>query len=247
LHGVRAVAQPPVELQPFFDDVAQIGDITPPPPQLSAFDRAVLAVCGDFGSRPSKNDFRAMLDDPAHRMPVADIYTRLDREILGQKLRLSAFKDELTAVWFAAEGFRHIFCGEPRLDDLGGMHFAGRYLQMQEEGWGGLMEDCRPEIEPPVYTVGVLYRTPDGLFAESCPKGYALDLDAADLIVEATTALKALRRYESGDGVCLKRVRDGGDYLAVFATADGAIRTFYSDASPRCGDGRPTNACLCGE
>ena len=29
---------------------------------------------------------------------------------------LPRFKDQLTAVWFDAGGFRHVFCGEPLVD-----------------------------------------------------------------------------------------------------------------------------------
>ena len=96
---------------------------------------------------------------------------------------LRRFKDELTAVWFDAGGFEHVFCGEPRADELGGMHYRGRYLDLQERGIAGLMTaaECRAtELEPPVYTVGVRYRLPGGgALRTACPKGYAYDLGAA--------------------------------------------------------------------
>ncbi|WP_333023770.1 EndoU domain-containing protein [Wolbachia endosymbiont of Pentidionis agamae] len=32
--------------------------------------------------------------------------------------------------------FRHIFCGEIDNDKLGGMHFVGRYVEVQKERMG---------------------------------------------------------------------------------------------------------------
>ena len=72
-----------------------------------------------------------------------DLYEGLDRSVRGGQVPLRRFKDELTAVWFDAGGFAHVFCGEPRSDQLGGMHYRGRYLDLQEQGIAGLMSGCR--------------------------------------------------------------------------------------------------------
>jgi hypothetical protein len=239
-----AGAQP--DLQPFFDNDARSA-AAPPPPHLGALDEAVLRLCGGWGSRPSAEEFRDLLDDPALQPDVASIRDRLGGAVLGERLPLEAFKNELTEVWFAEEGFRHIFCGEPHGENLGGLHFAGRYLEMQQQRWGGLIENCpREEIAPPIYTFGMLYQAPDGGFAKSCPKGYALDLDAADLLVETTRALNELLETDGGDGMCLHRVEAGeADYFAVFVMENGAIGTFYPDASPRCEGGGAPSSCMC--
>ena len=82
-------------------------------PPLDALDRAVLEVCGDWGSRPRARDFRAMLDRPEVAEEVQQLYAALGRSVRGGPVGLPRFKDELTAVWFDAGGFKHVFCGEP--------------------------------------------------------------------------------------------------------------------------------------
>lgn len=237
-------------LHPFFDGTAGPSAPSPAPPQLGPFDRAVLRLCGDWGSRPAAADFRRMLDDPDLAPEVTAIHAALDGRVAGGRRAPAAFRDELTDAWFRRDGFIHIFCGEPGRHGLGGLHFAGRYLQMQERGWGGIASACdRTEIAPPVYTFGVRYRIPGGGFATACPKGYAANLDAAGLIVETVKAFRALRPSPEGKAACLHRVAEPGEraYLAVFVARDGAILSFYPDASPACdGGGRP-ESCLCGE
>jgi Bacterial EndoU nuclease len=233
---------------PFFDEEDQPNDPTPRPPRLTAFDRAMLKVCGDWGARPSKAAFRAMLDDPAQAAAVERIYRALEGAVLGPRREPQRFKDELTAVWFNEDGFRHVFCGEPSGDTIGGLHFHGRYLQMQEEGWGGRAIRCAgAETEPPIYTFGVSYRGPRGQRRTACPKGYALNLDAADILIEGTKAFKLMLPRGSGKAMCLYRVaKDERPYFAVFVIKSRAVRTFYPDASPSCDRERPAESCLCG-
>jgi hypothetical protein len=230
--------------RPFFDRVDQgPEDMTPAPPPLDAFDRAVLQVCGPWGSRPKAAAFRAMLDRPELAAEVAAIHAALEPEA---PRRLARFKDRLTAVWFAAQGFAHIFCGEPGPERLAGLHFRGRYLQLQEWDKAGPMSgrECRAaEIAPPVYALGVWYRTPEGAIEGACPKGYAYDLGARDLLIAATRAYRSLAR-RTEQGMCLARV-PGRDYLAVVVIEAGGVRTFYPDASPACDGGGPVSACAC--
>ena len=67
--------------------------------------------------------------------------------------------------------------------------------------------ECRAtELEPPVYTVGVRYRLPGGgALRTACPKGYAYDLGAADLLLAATPAYRELRR-QRGAEMCLEEI-----------------------------------------
>lgn len=238
-------------LAPFFDDDDRgPPDPTPRPPALNAFDKAVLAVCGRWGSNPKQAAFRTMLDDPALASDIDRIYQALDGGILGARREPREFKDELTSVWFDEDGFRHVFCGEPSGRTIGGLHFVGRYLQMQEEGWGGMAARCnKTEIVPPIYTFGVRYRIARGGLRTACPKGYALNLDAAEILIEGTKGLKLMLPKSSGKAMCLKKVAEVGqrDYLAVFVIKNGAVRTFYPDASPACDGGRPAVNCLCDE
>jgi len=119
---------------------------------------------------------------------------------------------------------------------------------MQERGWGGLAPVCaKTEIAPPVYTLGVRYLTPQGSFRDACPKGYPLSLDAGEILIEATRALKLMLPRTSGKSMCLHQVAEAGErsYLAVFVIENRAVRTFYPDASPSCDGNRPPEACLC--
>ncbi|MFC3227500.1 EndoU domain-containing protein [Marinibaculum pumilum] len=234
-------------LMPFFDDREPAGadlDPAPPAPALDALDRAVLDLCGDWGSRPDRAAFRRKLDDPGLEQPIARL--RQDLEVPAGTPPAD-FADALAAAWFAADGFAHIFCGEPGHGTIGGLHYAPRYLQMQERNWGGLDPACGDmEIAPPIYTIGVRYRRPGGGQGTACPKGYALGLDAHGLFVEAGRALQDVGD-RPGNTVCLHRVtpQAGEPYLAVFVARDGAIRTFYPDASPACDGGAPAAGCLC--
>jgi hypothetical protein len=245
----RPPTPPSGELRAFFDDHDDgAKDPTPRPPTLSAFDRAMLDVCGDWGSNPRAATFRAALDRPTLAADVDRIYQALGGAVTGEPRDLAGFKDELTTAWFDEQGFRHIFCGEPSGGNLGGLHFVGRYLEMQEKGWGGLAERCNEtEIAPPVYTFGVRYRIARGGLRAACPKGYPLNLDAGEILIEATKALKLMLPRTSGKAMCLHHVAEAGqrDYLAVFVIKNSAVRTFYPDASPACDAGRPANTCLC--
>jgi hypothetical protein len=239
--------QQPAVFTPFFDTDERPDDPTPRPPTLNAFDAAMLQVCGNWGSRPTMAAFRVRLDDPALAADVERVHERLDGSVLGPRRDLKQFKDELAAVWFAEDGFRHVFCGEPNEQTIGGLHFAARYLQMQEQGWGGMAKECNAtEIAPPVYTFGVRFRTPNGRVRTACPKGYALDLDAARILTEATRAFKAMLPRTSGKAMCLHEVAAAArSYFAVFVIKGEAVRTFYPDASPACDRGRPAASCPC--
>jgi hypothetical protein len=238
---------PPAAFTPFFDTDDRPNDPTPRPPVLNAFDQAMLQVCGTWGSRPTSAAFRAKLDDPALAADVDRIYQALDGRVLGDRREAKQFKDELTTAWFGQDGFRHIFCGEPTEQTIGGLHFAGRYLQMQEQGWGGMAPCNATEIVPPVYTFGVRFRTPAGRVRTACPKGYALNLDASEILIQATKAFKLLLPRSSGKSMCLFQVAEPSvsPYLAVFVIKSEAVRTFYPDASPTCDRGRPADTCLC--
>lgn len=241
----------PTGFRPFFDTIdSGPNDPTPRPPALEAFDAAVLGVCGPWGSRPREAEFRAMLDREDLAADVAAIYEALGRRVGGGPVDLARFKDELTEAWFEEHGFAHIFCGEPSSGTIGGLHYRGRYLELQEKGLAGRMteRECRKtEIVPPVYTFGVEYKTPRGRKGEACPKGYPADLGARDLLIEATRAYQTMAAV-TGKRMCLKPVGNGSGsgYFAVFVVKARAIRTFYPDATPRCDTGGPPASCACG-
>ncbi len=237
------VSPPGADFLPIF---APAGDV-PPPPAPDAFDRAVLDLCGEWGARPSRAGFTDLLARPDLAEDVTRIRLALGGAVRGAALAPEGFARELAALWFAEDGFRHVFCGEPGEDRLGGLHFAARYLQMQERGWGGRAPCAEQESDPPIHTIGIAFRTPAGAREHACPKSFALGLGARDLLIEATRAFRAQQSRDPGERMCLHRVSRPGarSFLSVFVARAGAIRTFYPDASPACAGGLPVSACLC--
>lgn len=216
--GVGSIAGQAAGVAPFFDHVDEgPDDLRPPPPGLDAFDHAVLEVCGPWGSRPAPARFVALLDAfPDIRAEVQDIAGSLEA---------------LVAAWFRADGFVHVFCGEPGARRLGGLHFQGRYLQAQAEGWAGFGAACRiRERDGPIHTFGVHYRTPDGGMRLQCPKGYVLGQSARDLLLAATQAWAVASG--ASHSVCLAPLEGARRGRAVVVLRDGAIRTYYGDATP---------------
>ncbi len=229
-------------LQPFFDhldnpelhnfpqDVAV--DITPPPPDLSVFDRDVLAICGELGSRACADNFQALLrSDPA----VLDrIQTAVGGKIFGNRNSQAEFLADLTEIWFKRHGFEHIFCGNIHKGQLKGMHYVGRYLQLQEQGLAGKLPENQQQeetIDGVVYTVGVVLKHGDRFIVDR-RTGYALVTDAVELLIAATLAFKTTARSRS---ICDFTVVDpdsGHTYPAILVKEDNAIVTFYPDATP---------------
>lgn len=248
--GERASAAPraPSDFAPIFrrDGASRFGAI--PAPTLGAFDRAVLEICGPWGSRPSRAAFRALFDRPDLANDAAAIAAALDFTVRDRRLSPRAFADALTALWFAEDGFRHIFCGEPGEERLGGLHYKGRFLEAQERGFGGLAPCRAGDPDPPLVSVGFAYRTPSGGRATACPKSFSTRLDARALLIEASLAFRAKGRGPAGERMCLHPLGEahGAPDFAVLVERSGAIRTFYPTASPACDGGGPPRECLCG-
>lgn len=229
------IAASPAGPFPWFFDRVDDGpeDRTPPPPVLGQVDFAVLRLCGDWGDTPTAADFRVFLSE--HPGLRNSLVTALS----GSP---DADDEALVDAWFDADGFRHVFCGEiDRRGDtgwsLGGFHYMGRYAQAQLNGWAGLLEGGCTVIEtaPPIYTQGVIFRAPDGGTGVKCINGYALGLTAPDMLLEITKAVRDARRLfgPSGQHACRRQVLDDGhSYEAVFVIRNGAIVTFYPDATP---------------
>lgn len=235
-HISMAVAEKP-SFKPFFDDELVAGqDPAPPVPDLDAFDRAVLVLCGDWGARPKSGDFVTMLltvfPEEADALAVA-----LDYTILTRQASLAGFVHELTDVWFRENGFVHVFCGEPRARTLGGFHFDGRYLQAQRAGWAGILNEVqclKQDVQSPVYAVGTAYLRPDGSVGQACPKSYGLGERARDILRNGAQALKQVlpqAGLAKGNLACLT---DAGNtpFRQVFVARNKAVVTLYPDTSP---------------
>jgi hypothetical protein len=234
--------RPHKHLPPFFDsmDNPEIHnfprgvavDITPLPPELSPFDRDVLQVCGNLGDRVHAEDFKALLT--ANPEIFLRIQTAVKGEIFPGRNTATELLEDLTKIWFDRDGFEHIFCGSIDRGQLKGMHYVGRYLQLQEQGLAGKLpynQQQEETIEGVVYTIGVLLKYGDRVLIDR-RTGYALVTDAIELLIAATLAFKAKSRVRS---VCTFSVVDadsGHTYPAVFVKEDNAIVTFYPDVTP---------------
>jgi hypothetical protein len=229
-------------LQPFFDltdnpEVHHIPqgipvDITPPPLHLSPFDRDVLQVCGNLGSHPAAADFQALLK--AYPEVLQRIQTAVGGEIFAGRNTETEFLEDLTQIWFKRDGFEHIFCGSIERGQLKGMHYVGRYLQLQQQGLAGRMPNNQHQEETiagVVYTIGVLVKYGDRLLSDR-RNGYALVTDAIELLIAATQAFKTKPRPRTVCTVAVVDADSGHTYPAVFVKEDNAIVTFYPDATP---------------
>jgi hypothetical protein len=167
----------------------------------------------------------------------------VEGELDAGRKTTSQFLEDLTTIWFTRGAFRHIFCGElDSTTQIGGLHFVGRYLQLQAEGIGGRLPNNSPneEVIPGVlYTVGVVikkgvreaWRQPYRVYRDS-RKGYAYVSHAQDILLNAT---KAFKSQGNSQGACIYLVVDRGSnksYNAVFVRDKNAIVTFYPDATP---------------
>jgi hypothetical protein len=231
---------------PFFDEVHnpvkvdfpknQMRDITPPAPQISPFGEKVLETCGEFGSGIGAAKIEALLSTPEAEPVIRLLKDELGCGLFGDCSQSSIIAT-LAQIWSRSKGFAHIFCGEPAGSKMGGLHYFGRYLQMQENGWGGpLNEDKgREEIaEGLIYTLGVQYLWQENV-REDTIKGYPYTLDAADIFLHATRAFEQAGPRTEGKKACLYTVPaddEGDSFKAVFVIKNRGIRTFYPDATP---------------
>lgn len=240
--------------RPFFDDQDQrvrvdfpkntLQDISPLPPSLSPFGARVLETCGEFGQTVPREAFQSLLAD----VSADELLDRMRNEVgcnAFADCSRDAIVDALTDIWFKAEGFEHIFCGKPGPERLDGLHFHGRYLQMQENGWGGplAVDRGREEIVPGViYSLGTQHAW-NGRVVDTPIKGYGYTLSATDLIVHGTRAY-----LQVGPAVtktaCIYTVpasEEAPSFQAVYVGLDGGVLTFYPDATLS-GDFQPCGA-----
>ncbi|MBD2457002.1 EndoU domain-containing protein [Nostoc sp. FACHB-87] len=247
IFGVQnsALSQSPTPaLLPFFDDInnpvpvgfprGQQLDISPKPPILNAFDGSVLKTCGAIGTRVQPNQFKQLL--LSYPNVLRKIQQASGGEIRSGRRSQNQFLEDLTNVWFKNKGFEHIFCGEIyNANDIGGLHFAGRYLQLQNSGMAGRLPNNqrREEVVPGViYTLGVVIKQNNRTVTDVI-KGYSYLSNAEEMLIDATRAFKLQGNQE---GACIYNVRDsetGTTFPTVFVRKNKAIVTFYPDATPQ--------------
>lgn len=171
----------PEDCAPFFDDDPETA-YRPPAPAPEPFDLAVLRACGPIRGRVTAAEFEGLVLDH-----MALIRPRLPAD--WQVLDDGAIHRRLAEIWLARRAFDHVFCGEWEKGRIGGLHFRGRYLQLQLEATACFRATDRLEFEPGlIYTIGVA--SADG--AEFFPiKGYGLTQPALDLLVLGAAGFEA--------------------------------------------------------
>lgn len=234
-------------LLPFFDqdnNPVTVGfprnqkvDITPTPPQLNAFDQKVLNTCGAFGSKVSTISIRRLLSESPQ--VVQQIKQTVGGELFSGRRSENQFRDDLITIWSDRSAFEHIFCGQIRgSNQIGGLHFVGRYLQLQNQGIAGrLPNNSKAEevIDREIYTLGVEVRQGDRVVTKDSKKGYSYVSNAQEILLDATRAFKSFRNTANANRACLYTVRDASapPFKAVFVKTSRAIVTFYPDATPK--------------
>lgn len=228
---------------PFFDNInnpvsglayGSPADVTPPAPTLNTFDTAVNNVCGQPGTVVSRSSFQAMMNN--NPTILNNIKQYVGGYLVAGRTSNADFLADLTNVWFNAQGFDHVFCGEPVAGgSIGGLHFVGRYVQLQADGLAGRLANntSREEVVPgSIYTIGVVMRVGNST-AQSSIKGYPYTLNAEEILSKVTLGYKNNPNTTSTNRVCLLPVTDEGQtFQAVFVRRNGGVRTFYPDATP---------------
>jgi len=229
---------------PFFDNADNPvklkngqADITPPAPAIDAFGQAVNQVCGPSGKVTSRAEFVKLMK--AHPEVLADVMRFTSGKVFGDEPATQdadVYLQALTRAWYDVHAFDHIFCGETEVDKkIGGLHFVGRYVQLQQTG-----EACRlpnfksNEVVPgSIYSMGVKMKKANGQWISHEIKGYGLTYSAADILKAGTRALAENPTSSSASTACLQRVADGqASYTMVFVRRKQGVRTFYPDATP---------------
>lgn len=188
--------------------------MTPRSPELNALDRQILALCGPLGSQASRHDFAALLTRDG------EIRNKLKAVLPADNVVEAAAE-----LWFARRGFEHVFCGQIKGSSLAGMHWIGRYAELQNKDLAGRLPKNKKEslLKDRVYTVGVQAATDQGV-VEDAEKGYAYGYDAATLLVEGTRVASAYPRAKG----CLVTTRSGqGEIQQLLVLDHGALVTLY--------------------
>lgn len=226
---------------PFFDEKdnpdSNGRDLTPPAPEISDFGNSVNELCGVPGNVVSRNEFKQLFSKHPDVLQRIQAFTE-NKVFADRAPRIinNEYLDDLTEAWFAIKGFDHIFCGEPnRGGSIGGMHYRGRYLQLQEQRLACRLpnnhhnEELKPGL---IYTVGVKMKV-DGGTANKAINGYGLTLSAEDIFKVVTRAFAENPTTSGSSKGCLQTVQDGCEkFDTVFVRRNNGIRTFFPDATP---------------
>ena len=242
---------------PFFDEDPAT-KFAPEDPDLIDLDLDVLELCGDWGARVEAVDFERMLLRESNRESLKRIYQALHQRVYRKTDDLTDFVAQLRRVWFEQKGFKHVFCGEPGEGaDLGGLHYAARYWQAEDNGWAGYrklkqnyksrpLEKCRKfflkeKLAHPIYSISVEFKNPqDPGNSVKCLSGYHHQLNAERLLIAGTMAFKQAnkRAGKNAKEACLYPTQIPGvaKHHSLLVIKQRALRTFYpvADKKPYC-------------
>lgn len=240
---------PDAKCLPFFDDTdnpvrIKVGgtvDMTPPAPALNSFDEATNATCGAPGKVVSEEEFKTLLRSHPDVLQRIMAFTN-GRVYANRPPRESTedYLDDLTDAWFSIKAFDHIMCGQPEAGgSIGGLHFHGRYQQLQKTGEACRMSNYGENEAVPgvLYSFGATMKAANGGTAKSPIKGYGLTLSAEDILKAATRAFTENPTQSNESTACLQPITDDGkQFTTVFVRRASGIRTFYPDATPASND-----------
>ncbi len=254
--------------QPFFDNDPKTR-YAPVDPELIDLDLEVLELCGSWGARVNAVDFEKMMLKKSNHAAVERIKKALGNRIFRKAKDNKDFVQQLRRVWFEQKGFKHVFCGEPEKNGLGGLHYAARYWQAQDEKWAGYrpliknykkrpVAECRQfyikeTIKPPIYSISLDFKNPrNSRKTVKCLSGYHHQMTAEDILIEGTKAFKQANKRvgKVEKAACLfeTKGKKAAKHFSTMVIKSRALRTFYpqADKKPYCKKNkRNISACFC--
>jgi len=211
-------------------------DITPQAPTFDKFDKDVLQFCGSPGKVTTADGFKSLMK--ANPDVLKNLFDFTSGKVFQSKAKntdLNSYLNDLTKAWYALHGFDHIFCGEKDGRSIGGLHFHGRYQQLESTNQLCRMNNSSSNevIEGSVYSMGVEMKLANNEVIRHSIKGYALTLNASDILLSATKAFAENHTDSNQSEACLLKLSDSNTlYNMVFVRRNNGIRTYYPDATP---------------
>lgn len=211
-------------------------DITPPAPTLNKFDKDVLQFCGSPGQVTTAEGFKSLMK--ANPQVLKNLFDFTGGKVFQHQdihTDPDSYLNDLAKAWYALHGFDHIFCGEKNGRSIGGLHFHGRYQQLERTNQLCRMNNSSSNevIEGSVYSMGVEMKLANNEVIRHSIKGYGLTLNASDILLSATKAFAENHTSSNQSEACMLNLNDKGTrYDIVFVRRNNGIRTYYPDATP---------------
>ncbi|PSW13387.1 hypothetical protein C9J01_11125 [Photobacterium rosenbergii] len=212
---------------PFFDNDPSTAYAPAYTFEYKPIDKDVLEICGDWGYVVTSNDLKSFFNK---HPDLTERLLSIDNSLTQKKL---------VRLWAENDGFTHIFCGEREKNGtLGGLHYAPRYkalfdqnhISMCKLGTTNCFDPSKNEIveDKGIYSIPVSYIKPDGREGLKPVNGYNLEMNADEILYEATRGYFKL----NGRKGCFLNIPETNDYPAhtavIVSTRNNAITTFYS-------------------